>query len=101
MVKEIKESNVYKIIDGDKILLTIGDLGGNVYKAVNKNTIIIGKIVPLDEHRTELSLIENKKADKNGRYRKTKKLADHKLSWLHSMVERAGFVRKTVPLKNY
>ena len=56
MVKEIKESNVYKIIDGDKILLTIEDLGGNVYKAVNKNTIIIGKIVPLDEHRTELSL---------------------------------------------
>ena len=101
MVKEIKENNEYKIVDGDEILLTIEDLGGNVYKAVNKNTIIIGKIIPLDEHRTELSLIENKKADKNGRYRKTKKLADHNLSWLHSMVERAGFIRKTVPVKNY
>lgn len=101
MIKEIKENNVYKMVDGEEILLTVEDLGDDVYKAVNENIIIIGKIVPLDEHRTELSLIENKKADKNGRYRKTKKLANHNLIWLHSVVERAGFIRKTVPVKNY
>lgn len=98
MIKEIMENGIYKMIDGDDVILTIESLGDHVYKATNKNSIVIGKIVPLDEHKTQLTLIENKKADKNGRYRKTKKLANHNLSWLHSMVESKGFIRKSKPI---
>ena len=99
MIKEIKENNIYKMIDGDDVILTIESLGDNVYKATNKNSIVIGKIVPLDEYKTQLTLIENKRADKNGRYRKTKKLANHNLSWLHGMVESKGFIRKSKPIQ--
>ena len=99
MIKEIKENNIYKMIDDGEVILTIESLGDNVYKATNKNSIVVGKIVPLDEYRTELTLIENKKVDKNGCYRKSKTLANHNLSWLHSMVELKGFIRKSKPIK--
>lgn len=56
MIKEIMENGIYKMIDGDDVILTIESLGDNVYKATNKNSIVIGKIVPLDEHKTQLTL---------------------------------------------
>lgn len=48
-----------------------------------------------DEHNTVIRCIENKIADKNGRYRKTKKLMEHNTKWLWRMLEEKGFIRKS------
>ena len=53
--------------------------------------------MPIDDYKTLIRCIENKQADKNGVYRKTKKLADHNASWLNYMCQEIGFVRKAKP----
>ncbi len=58
---------------------------------------ITAEIVPIDDYKTLIRCIENKQADKNGVYRKTKKLADHNTSWLNYMCQEIGFVRKAKP----
>lgn len=94
MIVETIENGVYKAIDGDKTLLTISTLEGNIYKAINKEMSITAKVIPLDDYHTRVECIEYKKADKNGRYRKSTKLLNHYLSWLDYILEETGFIRK-------
>lgn len=98
MIIEKMENGVYQSISDGEVLLTITDLGDNTYKAVNKFNEIIGKVIPLDEYRTSITLISNSKADKNGRYRKSSKLAEHNLSWLNYILQEKGFIRKAKPI---
>lgn len=94
MIVETIENGVYKAIDGDRTLLTISTLGGNIYKAINKEISITAKVIPLDDYLTRVECIEYKKADKNGRYRKSTKLLNHYLSWLVYILEEIGFICK-------
>lgn len=55
---------------------------------------ITAEIIPLDDYKTSVRCIENKKAGKNGKYRKTKLLAEHNTNWLNYMLEKKGFIRK-------
>ena len=80
-----------------EILMSIEVMGNNVYKAKNKFLEITAFIKPIDEYRTEYRCLENKKADKNGRYRKNKELAEHNTRWLKWMLEEKGFIRKSKP----
>jgi hypothetical protein len=80
-----------------EILMSIEVMGNNVYKAKSKFLEITAFIKPLDEYRTMTECIENKKADKNGRYRKNKELAEHNTLWLKYMLEEKGFIRKSIP----
>lgn len=97
MIIETIENGIYKAIDAEKnnkVLLTIISLGNNIYRAINGFADITAKIVPLDDYRTELTCIEYKRADKNGRYRKTTTLLSHTMSWLDYILEETGFIRK-------
>lgn len=96
MAEYKRTENKLEIIDGDrnKIMCTIEALGNDIYKATNKFTQITAEIKPLDGFRTMTKCVENKKADKNGVYRKTKALAEHNTSWLCYMLEEYGFIRK-------
>lgn len=97
---EIKKDGFYQVVeDSGEIILTIIALGNNIYKAVNKFTMITAEIIPLDDYRTSLMCIENRKADKNGRYRKSKTLAEENVSWLNYMLQEKGFIRKAKPMK--
>lgn len=60
-----------------------------------KYTQITAEIEPIDDYRTSIRCIENKKADKNGRFRKTKTLTDHNTHWLYYMLVEYGFIRKS------
>lgn len=92
---EVMGNGVYRSIgDNGEILLTITSLGGHTYRAVNKFFDITAEIIPLDDYRTSVKCIENKKADKNGKYRKVKLLAEHNANWLCYMLEKKGFIRK-------
>lgn len=94
MIIETIENGFYKAVDGEMVLLTISSLGDNIYKATNKEMSITAKVIPLDDYRTRVECIEYKKADKNGRYRKSTKLLNHYLSWLDYILEEKGFIRK-------
>lgn len=92
---EVMKNGVYQSIgDGGEILLTITFLGNNTYRAVNKFFDITAEIIPLDDYRTCVRCIENKKANKNGKYRKTKLLAEHNTNWLNYMLQEKGFIRR-------
>lgn len=93
---ETIENGVYQVSDDGEILCIITDLGNNIYRAVNTDSEIMAEIKPLDEYRTYTRCIENKRKDKNGYFRKTKKLAKHNTSWLAYMIEEKGFIRKTL-----
>lgn len=94
-MREVMENELYQSIDDNGvILLTITSLGNNTYRAVNKFFDITAEIKPLDDYKTSVRCIENKKADKNGKYRKTKLLAEHNTSWLDYMLQEKGFIRK-------
>lgn len=77
-----------------KMLLTITALENDIYRAINKFSDITAEIIPLDDYRTSIRCIENKRVDKNGKYRKTKLLAEHNISWLDYMLQEKGFIRK-------
>lgn len=94
-MREVMENGVYQSIDDNGgILLTITSLGNNTYRAVNKFFDITAEIIPLDDYRTSVRCIEHKKADKNGKYRKTKLMAEHNTNWLNYMLQKKGFIRK-------
>lgn len=94
-MREVMGNGVYQSIDDSgEILLTITSLGNNAYRAVNKFFDITAEIIPLDDYRTSVRCIENKKADKNGKYRKTKLLVEHNTNWLNYMLQEKGFIRK-------
>lgn len=96
MAEYKRMENKLEIIDTDRneVMCTIEDLGNDIYKATNKFTQITAEIKPLDDFRTMTRCVENKRSDKNGRYRKTKELAEHNTSWLMYMLEEYGFIRK-------
>ena len=97
MITETMKNGKLTIFDteANETLCTIEALGNDIYKATNKFTQITAEIKPLDDYKTLTRCIENKRVDKNGRYRKTKTLAEHNTSWLHYMVEKYGFIRKS------
>lgn len=99
MIVDKMENGIWTRTDTDEneVLCKIESLGNNVYKATNCFTKITAEIVPIDDYKTLIRCIENKQADKNGVYRKTKKLADHNASWLNYMCQEIGFVRKAKP----
>lgn len=74
MIEHKRTESKLEIIDTDRneIMCTIEVLGNDIYKATNKFTQITAEIKPLDDFRTMTRCLENKKADKNGRYRKNK-----------------------------
>lgn len=94
MITERMENGMYQSFDGDRLLLTITDLGNNCYRAVNSVTDITVEAIPLDDYRTKISCIEHKRAGKDGRYRKTKKLINHSMSWMDYILQEVGFIRK-------
>lgn len=94
MVAEKKEDGIYTICDGEKPLLTITDMGNNVYHAVNINTDITAEIVPIDEYKTKLTCIEYKLCGKDGKFRKTTKFLKDTLLWLDWILQEKGFIRK-------
>lgn len=98
-MRETMKNGIYQAIDDDgEIMLTITALGNNIYKAVNKFYMTTAEIIPIDEYRTSLMCIENKKADKNGHYRKSKALSEHNTNWLNHMLQEKGFIRKAKPI---
>jgi hypothetical protein len=101
MIEENLENGKYQMIDTERneVLCTIESLGNNIYKAINKHTQITAEIIPLDEYKTSLKCIENKSADKNGVFKRSKKLAEHNTNWLYYMLQEKGFIRKAVPPK--
>lgn len=97
MIIETMENGVYQSIDtenNNEILLTITSLENNVYRAINNSFDIMAEIIPVDDFSNKVKCIEYKRADKNGRYRKTTKLLNHTLSWLDWILEEKGFIRK-------
>lgn len=101
MIEEIMENGKYQMIDTerDEVLCTIESLGNDIYIAINKSSQITAEIKPLDEYKTSLKCIENKRADKNGVFKRSKKLAEHNTNWLYYMLEEKGFIRKAKPTK--
>lgn len=89
----IEGNKTMYFLDGD-LLLTIEKLDENKFLVENKNTKLIGEVIPLDEYRTEISLEKNFKKDTLGRWRNTKKLFSHNLSWFSYILQEKGFVRK-------
>lgn len=94
MFTETKIDGKYQSFRDGNFLLTIEELGNNVYKATNNFFTITAEVIPLDDYRTQIHCIEHKRADKNGVYRKTTKLLDHNMSWLDYILEDKGFIRK-------
>lgn len=101
MIEEILENGKYQMIDTERneVLCTIESLGNDIYKAVNKSTQITAEIKALDEYKTSLKCIENKRAGKNGVFKRSKKLAEHNTNWLYYMLQEKGFIRKAKPTK--
>jgi hypothetical protein len=95
MIIEHLENGVYTSKDGERTLLTVTDLGENRYRAVNLNFDITAEVVPLDEYRTRSRVIEHKRRGRDGRYRRTAKLAEHDSRWLVYMLEKIGMIRTT------
>lgn len=93
MIIEQLENGVYTSKDGERTILTVTDLGGNRYRAVNLNFDITAEVVPLDEYRTRSRVIEHKRRGKDGRYRRTAKLVEHDSRWLVYMLEKIGMIR--------
>ena len=92
MIVEKLENGIFTSIDDDEeILLTITDLGNNIYRAVNKFTDMTAEIIPLEPHKVSIRNIEHKRTDKLGRRRKTNKLLDSDLKWLWYMLQEKGF----------
>lgn len=99
-MRETMENGVYKVIDDNgTIMLTITALGNNTYRAVNRFMDITAEIIPIDDYKTSLKCIENKKTDKNGHYRKSKALAEHNTNWLNYVLQEKGFIRKAKPME--
>ena len=80
--------------ESKEVLCKIENLGNNIYRATNKFTQVTAEIIPLDDYMTQTKCIENKRVDKNGRFRKTNTLADHNTMWLCYMLQEYGFIRK-------
>lgn len=95
-MKEILENGKYTALnEKGEILCVIESLGDDTYRATNKSLQIIAEIKPIDDYITYTRCIENKNADKNGRFRKSKKLAEHNTRWLSYMLEEKGLIRKS------
>ncbi len=93
-MKEVIENGVYTCLNekGETICI-IESLGDNIYKAKNKSLQIISEIKFLDNGNKFMKCIENKNADKNGRFRKSNKLMVHNMQWLAYMLEEKGIIR--------
>ncbi len=88
------------ISSNGKVSLTIDKIADDTYRAVNNFTDITIKAIPLDEYRTQTRCIEHKTAGKDGKFRKSKKLLEHNLSWLVYMLEEKGFINKRKPINS-
>lgn len=93
MIIEQKAENRYTAIKGERVLLTI-DRWGDVFRFENNDTRMTVKIVPLDEERTVVEMIEHKRRGKDGKYRKTTRLMQHDMKWALYMAEEKGFIRR-------
>ena len=94
MITESKNNGIYQCFDGDRLLLTITDLGNHIYRAVNNDCDITAEILPIDEYSTNLRCKEHKRKGKDGKFRKTTKLLEHDLKWFDYILEKKGFIRK-------
>lgn len=99
MDKVIKIENKTMYYLDSELLLTIEELGDNKYLVENNFIKLIGKVVAIDEYVTEITLEKNYKKDTLGRWRNTKKLAEHNTNWLSYILQEKGFVRKALPIK--
>lgn len=91
---ETIENGVYTCKDGDRVLLTITELGNNTYRAVNMSFVITAEVEPIDDYTTRLTCLEHKRRGKDGIYRSTTKLMEHNLRWLDWILEEKGFIRR-------
>jgi|SRR6185312_6750452 len=83
----------------DELLLTIEKLGQNKFSVENAFNKLIGEVIPLDEYRTEIYLEKNFKKDTLGRWRNTKKLFSHNMTWFSYILQEKGFIRKAIPMQ--
>jgi hypothetical protein len=91
MIEEKLENGLFTIKCDGEILLTITDMGNNIYRAVNKGTDMTAEIIPLEPHKVSIRSIEHKRTDKVGRRRQTNKLLESDLNWLWYMLQEKGF----------
>ena len=80
--------------------MTIDKIADDTYRAVNNFTDITIKAIQIDEYRTQTECIEHKTVGKDGKFRKSKKLLEHNLSWLVYMLEEKGFINKRKPINS-
>lgn len=92
MITEIMENGVYKAVDDDNVLLTIEALGNNIYKAKNSDMEIMAEVVVLDDNSTKVNCLSYKRADSNGKYKKSMKLMSHYMKWLGNVLADKGFI---------
>lgn len=96
-IENVEKRTLY-YLDGE-LSLIIEKLGGNRFLVENNSIKLIGEVEALDESTTLISLEKNYKKDKLGRWRNTKKLFKHNLSWFSYILQEKGFVRKATPVK--
>jgi len=93
MIKESINNNVYTVVSGEDVLLTITK-DGDTYTSKNKDSYIVAEVTPLDDYRTQVKIVTHKRIGKDGKYRPTTKLIQHNSSWLCYILQEIGFVRK-------
>lgn len=96
---ETFENGIYKCVSNGSVLCIIEKIGENTYKAINSDTKITAKVIPLDEYKTQVTVIEHKRKGKDGKFRNSKKLLEHNSKWLDYMLEEKGFIRKAKCVK--
>lgn len=92
MITEIMENGVYKAVDDDNVLLTIEALGNNIYKAKNSDMEIMAEVVVLDDNTTKVNCLSYRRADNNGKYKKSNKLMNHYIKWFTVILRDKGFI---------
>ena len=98
MIIEKMENGVYTMHNEDELLLTITDMGNNVYRSVNMECDITAEVIPIDEYTTNIKCLEYKRRGRDGKYRKTTTMFSHNLKWLSYILEETGFLRKSKPI---
>jgi hypothetical protein len=94
MEKIIKKDNQTMYYIDDDLLLTITDLNDNHFIVQNNSTKIEGKLYIVDEFITEIQIMNHKRKDTIGRWRKNTKLLEHNTKWFSYILQDRGFIRK-------
>lgn len=92
MITETMENGVYKLADDGNVLLVIEALGNDIYKAKNSDMEIMAEVVVLDDQTINVNCLSYKRADGNGKYKKSNKLMAHYTKWFGKTLKDKGFI---------